>query len=271
MRPRTGSGRAVRRTAAHVLALRPGAPTMHLTALRPHRLAAAVVALVLPLAGCSSSHHTTSSAGTPSPAASAPLSSPTSGEPSPSASASFDLSAWPTAPINVDEPGFPRGYSYGVLKRHYTGTGFIDTLTRQWHISLGARKKLDPSPKDQVPAVWHAAGTTHPSSGTELWVAGVWNLAGDLEYLTCGATVKAPGRAAFLRACARFDHPGSDPAASVRWLDSVTGPVDRKYRKDHLTVDSPLYRAGPAAAYLLEYGGGSTPATYELTFFGLKS
>jgi hypothetical protein len=244
---------------------------MHLPAIRPRQLAAAMVALVLPLAGCSSSHHTTSSAGTPSPAATAPLSSPTSGEPSPSASASFDLSAWPTTPINVDEPGFPKGYSYGVLSRHYMGTGFIDALTRQWHISLAARKKLDAIPKGSGPAVWHAAGTTHPSSGTELWVAGLWDLAGDLEYLSCGATVKAPGRADFLRACARFDHPGSDPAAAVRWLDSVTGPVDRKHSKDHLTADSPLYRAGPAAAYLQEYGSGSTPATYELTFFGARS
>ncbi|MEU9409384.1 hypothetical protein AB0E08_27330 [Streptomyces sp. NPDC048281] len=244
---------------------------MHLTALHHRRLAAAMVALVLPLAGCSSSHHTTSAAGTPSPAASAPLSSPTSGEPSPSASASFDLSAWPTAPINVDEPGFPKGYSYGVLKRNYTGTDFIDALARQWHISLAARKKLAAIPKGSGPAVWHAAGTTHPSSGTELWVAGLWDLAGDLEYLSCGATVKAPGRAAFLRACARFDHPGSDPAAAVRWLDGVTDPVDRKHRKDHLTVDSPLYRAGPAAAYLTEYGKGSIPDMDQLTFFGLKT
>ncbi|MFD8812177.1 hypothetical protein ACFV23_11990 [Streptomyces sp. NPDC059627] len=249
---------------------------MHLPAIRPRQLAAVVAALALPLAGCSSSHHTTSSAGTTNPATTGPAattspSAPVSGAPSASASASPGISTWPTVPTNVDETGFPKAFSSGVLSRHYTGIGFIDALTRQWHISLAARKKLGPIPTGSGPAVWHAAGTTHPSTGTELWVSAVWDLAGDLESLSCGATVKAPGRAAFLHACARLDHPGSDPAASVRWLDSITGPVDRKYREDRLTVDSPLFRAGPAAAYLLEYGGGTTPATYELTFFGVKN
>jgi hypothetical protein len=244
---------------------------MQLPARRPRQLAAVVAALVLPLAGCSSSHHTTSAAGTTNRATTASPSAPASGEPSASASASPDLSTWPTVPTNVDETGVPKALPHAVLSRHYTGTGFIDALTRRWHISLAARKKLGPIPKGSGPAVWHAAGTTHPSSGTELWVSAVWDLADDLESLSCGATVKAPNRAAFLHACARFDHPGADPAAAVRWLDGVTGPVDRKFREDHLTVDSPLYRAGTAAAYLVEYGGGPTPTTYELTFFGVKS
>ncbi|MFF7474473.1 hypothetical protein [Streptomyces sp. NPDC008092] len=244
---------------------------MQLPASRLRQLALAAAALALPLTGCSSAHHSTTSAAATGPTADSSPSSPASGEPSASPSASFDLSAWPTAPTDVDETGFPRGHSYGVLSRHYTGKDFIGALTRQWHISLAARKKLGPIGKGAGPAVWHAAGATHPSNGTELWVAGLWDLAGDLEYLSCGATAKAPGRAAFLHACARFDHIGARPAAAVRRLDGVTGPVDRKYREDHLPVDSPLYRAGPAAAYLLEYGGGPTPATYELTFFGVRN
>ncbi|MFD4510836.1 hypothetical protein [Streptomyces sp. NPDC058457] len=68
-----------------------------------------------------------------------------------------------------------------------------------------------------------------------------------------------------------MSHPGADPAAVVRRLDDVTGPVDRKYRKDHLTVTSPLFRAGPAAACLREYGGGPTPTTYQFRIFGVKS
>ncbi|MEU2621606.1 hypothetical protein ABZ642_26275 [Streptomyces sp. NPDC007157] len=237
---------------------------MPLPSIHPRHLAAAALALALPLTGCSSSHHTTS-AGTTHPA------TPASGEPSAStsASASPDISAWPTVPTDVDETEVPKVDSE-ILSRNYTGKSFIDALTRQWHIDLDARTKFD-STKDDKPAVWHAEGTTHPTKGTELGVSVVWDLAGDLESLSCGATVKAPGRAAFLHACVRLDHPGADPAAAVRWVDSITGPTDRKFREAGVTTVSPLYRAGPAATELLEYGGGPTPTTYELRVFGVKS
>ncbi|MGW7547417.1 hypothetical protein ACWGKQ_40905 [Streptomyces sp. NPDC054770] len=266
VRPRPGPGRPARRTATHVLAPRPGAPNMHLPAIRPRQLAAVVAALALPLAGCSSSHHTTSSAGTTNPATTGPAATTS---PSPSASASPDISAWPTVPTDVNETEVPK-VSYEVLSQNYTGRGFIDALTRQWHIDLDARTKFD-STKDDRPAVWHAEGTTHPTKGTELGVSVVWDLTGDLESLSCGATAKAPGQADFLHACARLDHPGADPAAAVRWLDSITGPVDRKYREAGVTTVSPLYRAGTAATELLEYGGSSTPTTYDLRTFGVKN
>ena len=246
---------------------------MRIPAARPRQLAVAALALTLPLAGCSSSHDSTSSAGTTTSATPATGGSPSaaaSSEPSAQASATPGLTTWPTRPTTVDESGVPKVVRFGVLSQSYTGTAFVDALTRQWHITLGARKKFD-STNDDSPAVWHAEGTEHPSGGTELGVAVVWDKSGDLKALTCTATAKAPGRAAFLRACVRLDHPGSDPAAAARWLDGVTTSVDRTYREAGLTVTSPLYRAGPAATYLREYGGGPTPTTYQLTVFGAGS
>ena len=243
---------------------------MRFPAARHRHLAAVALALTLPLAGCSSSHDSTSSAGTPAPATSGSPSLSASAEPSARASATPGLTTWPTRPTSVDESGVPKDVRFGVLSQGYTGTAFVDALAKQWHIGLGAREKFD-STKDDEPAVRHEEGTAHPAGGTELGVAVVWNLAGGLESLTCTATAKAPGRAAFLRACVRLDHPGSDPAAAARWLDGVVPSVDRTYAKAGVTVTSPLYRAGPAATYLREYGGGPTPTTYALTVFGTKS
>lgn len=242
---------------------------MRITAVRPRQLAAAAMLLTVPLVGCSSSHGEASPTGSTGPGGETTAAAPTSPASSPpSTEPTAGLGTWPTAPATVGSSGLPKVVRPEVVAAGYTGTAFLAALTRKWHIELGSRAKSDFSAKDDRAAVWHAEGTSRPAGGTELGVAVVWDLDGTLKSLTCTASAKAPGRAAFLRACVRLDHPGSDPAAAARWLDGVTASVDRAYRKAGLTVDSPLFRKGGAVSYLQEYGGNGSPVTYALHILG---
>lgn len=126
---------------------------------------------------------------------------------------------------------------------------------------MKSRKKSEQG--DGYPSVWGSVGTAHPSSDTTLYVHASWALSG----VTCTASAKAPGRADYLRACIKLDHPGARPAAAARWLDQVTPSVDKAYAKAKIPVASPLYRSGHVVSYLQEYNHGQG-VTYSVTLLG---
>jgi hypothetical protein len=236
----------------------------------PHALAAALAAGAL-LTGCSS--HPGSSPGSASSWSPGPgegeITPFTSGAATPSPSATFDLHDWPTRPATSDK--VPAAVPNAVLAKGYTGVDYVARLTKRWHITLSPKKKNDFDADDDRPAVWFSSGVTHPSAGTELSVAVVWSLDGDVKSLTCAAGRTATGRADFLRQCIELDHPDAHPAAAARWLSTTTPAVDKLHDQTEKTVDSPLYRSGSAATVLVEYGGGKDGATYSLRVFGAAS
>ncbi|MBX9394237.1 hypothetical protein K4749_11655 [Streptomyces sp. TRM72054] len=241
----------------------------------PHALAAALAAGAL-LTGCSS--HPGSSPGSGSSASPGPgegeiTSSATSSAPkaaaTPSPSATADLDDWPNRPATSDK--VPDAVPNAVIAKGYTGADYLARLTKRWHITLSARKKNDFDADDDRPAVWFSSGVAHPTAGTELSVAVVWSLDGDLKSLTCAAGRTAPGRADFLRQCVELDHPDAHPEAAARWLTTTTAAVDKLHDRTGKTVDSPLYRSGSAATVLVVYGAGKDGATYSLRVFGTAS
>ncbi|MGW4159876.1 hypothetical protein [Streptomyces sp. NPDC004788] len=157
------------------------------------------------------------------------------------------------------------------MAKGYTGTAFLQHLTRQWHITLSPRQKYDFKKDDGQPAVWLSTGAAHPSAGTELSVAVVWNLSGDIESLACSADRKAPGHTDFLRDCIKLDHPGSNPIDATHWLDEMIPETDKAQARAKGPVGSPLYRAGRAASFLQEYDNGAEGVKYTVRIIGTSS
>lgn len=228
-------------------------------------LAVAVAASAL-LTACST-HHTPSS-GPARPAA--PTTDGTShpaGTTSPRpSSAPTGLSAWPTKPATSDK--FPSDVRGTAFAKGYSGTVYLDRLSKRWHIKLSPRRENDFNKRDRVPPVWISSGTAHPSDGSKMSIALVWSLAGELESLTCITDRNAPGYADFLRDCVELDHPDARPDAAASWLEQVKPSVDKAYAQAKRPVGSPLYRSGRAVSYLLEYNNGKEGMTYTVRVFG---
>ncbi|MEU6541483.1 hypothetical protein [Streptomyces sp. NPDC047000] len=236
----------------------------------PQVLAAALLTGAL-LAGCSSPH------GSSPGSVSSVSPGPDEGEITPSASVTatspatgtFTPSDWPTRPVTADK--IPTGLSNAAFAKGYTGADYLARLTKRWHISLSSKKKTDFRADDDRPVVWFSSGAAHPTASTELSVTVVWSLDGNLKSLTCAASRTATARTDFLGQCIQLDHPGAHPGAAAHWLRTTTPDVDKVYDQAKKTVDSPLYRSGPAASLLVEYDTGKTGAMYSLRIFGVSS
>ncbi|WP_158710396.1 hypothetical protein [Streptomyces sp. NRRL F-5126] len=153
----------------------------------------------------------------------------------------------------------------------YTGSEFINRLAKQWHITLGPRKKNDFNKKDDVPPVWLAAGTGHSSTKATTDVTAVWELSGDLASLTCSVSRKVPDYKDFLRDCAKLNYPGAQPTVATRWLKRTMPSLDKAHTQAKKPVGSPLYRSGQAASYLYEYDNGAEGTVDMLRIFGAAS
>ncbi|MCI3242565.1 hypothetical protein [Streptomyces spinosisporus] len=222
----------------------------------PHVLATAL-ALTALLAGCSSQHSSspgTGSSASPGPGEGEITPSTTAGAAAPSATAAHGLDDWPPRPATADE--LPRSIRSTAVAKGYTGSSYLDMLTKQWHIRMSPRKKNDFNKKDDVPPVWYASGSGHPSAGSKMSIAVVWNLSGDLESLTCIADRAAPGHTDFLRACLELDHPSAKPASAAAWFKGALPSLDKAFEKTRKQMASPLYRSGRVVSYLLEYSNG---------------
>lgn len=219
------------------------------------------------LTGCSTSPHRSTQNGTRANSA------PSTGDRQPPAATPrtpqptftpVDVSAWPTTVVPQDEA--PPGVKKTVIASGYTGMSYLRTVAAKWHIAMSKKTSSEVTSKTTH---YFSQGTVHPSRNTALTLNAVWDLHGDMVMLQCGASVKAPQAASFLRDCTGADFPGARPESTAAWLDDMESQVDKAHKRLNKNVDSPIHRSGPAATYLVEgsteeYGG----AFYHVVTFG---
>jgi hypothetical protein len=156
-----------------------------------------------------------------------------------------------------------------VIAPGYTGASYLQKLATKWHITIPPKQE-SPAGPGSIPADWYTEGKAHPTARTTLTLGGVWDLKGQQIMLQCTGSANAPGIAAFLHDCVEADYPGARSEKAVAWFDGMRPQVDKLHHQLKDTVDSPVYRSGPAASYITEsslpeYGGDF----YYVATFGI--
>ncbi|MFJ9897501.1 hypothetical protein ACIQPR_29650 [Streptomyces sp. NPDC091280] len=166
--------------------------------------------------------------------------SPTKPSPTPSFTPP-SAATLPTHAILANE--LPRLGESTAMAKGYTGKAFLTGLTKTWGITLGDPKEQE-LPGDRKKTVI----TGDNGKGLSLYLT--VTKADELVFLDCVAANGNTDTAAFLRACAAVDAPGTDPNKATAWFDQAKKETDTLYAQKKEAIVSGVLTTGKLVMFV---------------------